>query len=60
MRRGGCGAMLRAMSLLLNSPETPLTVRCASVQDIAPVLAYAREAGLALGEEGGIVLDLSA
>jgi FAD binding domain len=47
------------MALLLDT-TTPLTIRCATVQDIAAALAYAREEGLVLGGEGGVLLDLSA
>jgi hypothetical protein len=47
------------MALLLNT-TSPVTFRCASVQDIASALAYARREGLAVGEEGGVLLDLSA
>ncbi len=47
------------MALLLDT-TTPLTIRCATVQDIAAALAYARQEGLALGGEGGVLLDLSA
>ena len=47
------------MALLLDT-TTPLTIRCATVQDIAAALAYARHEGLAVGGEGGVLLDLSA
>ena len=47
------------MARLLDT-TTPLTLRCATVQDIAAALAYARQEGLALGGEGGVLLDLSA
>ena len=59
MRALAAAAILLGMALLLDT-TTPLTIRCASVLDVAAALAYARDEGLALGEEGGMLLDLSA
>jgi hypothetical protein len=42
------------MALLLDT-TSPLTIRCATVEDIAAALAYARQEGLALGGEGGVL-----
>ena len=58
MRALAPAAILPGMALLLDT-TTPLTIRCASVLDVAAALAYARDEGIALGEEGGMLLDLS-
>jgi FAD/FMN-containing dehydrogenase len=58
MRARGPAAILEPMALLLDT-TSPLTIRCATVEDIAAALAYARQEGLALGGEG-VLLDLSA
>jgi hypothetical protein len=47
------------MALLLDT-TSPLTIRCATIQDIAAGLAYARQEGLALGADDGVLLDLCA
>jgi len=58
MRGRPAAGILLAMALLLNTTST-LTIRCESIQDIAAALGYARQEGLTIGEEGGILLDLS-
>ena len=58
MRASAPRATLPGMALL--DTTTPLTIRCATVRDIAAALAYARQEGLAPGGEGGLLLDLSA
>ena len=59
MREPPRDANLPGMALLLDT-TSPLTIRCATVQDIAAALAYARQEGLALGTDDGVLLDLSA
>ena len=59
MRGQAPATILPGMALLLDT-TSPLTIRCATIQDIAAALAYARQEGLALGADDGVLLDLSA
>ena len=59
MRDRPPSANLPGMALLLDTTSR-LTIRCATVQDIAAALAYARQEGLAIGAGDGVLLDLSA
>ena len=58
MRGRPCEAILLGMALLLDT-TTPVTIRCSSILDVAAALAYARDEGLAIGQEGEMLLDLS-
>ncbi len=59
MRGQAAPTILPGMALLLDT-TSPLTIRCATIHDIAAALAYARQEGLALGADDGVLLDLSA